>query len=252
MNQLVHINEFKAILDTYRPSDLAIKTLSEVRLMLLVGPSASGRNTLVNELVKTGRYYHIVSDTTREKRTKDGIPIEVDGREYWFHSEEEVLTGLKRGEYIEAAIIHNQQVSGCNFRELIAANKANQIAVKDIEPLGAETFHSLNPDSLIIFSVVPSFDIWMERLHSRGQMAPDELIRRMESAEGELTAALESDYYRFIINDTVEGTTAEVDRLATTGYYDPFKERLARETTERLREDVIAFLSHTRKKAKQS
>jgi guanylate kinase len=82
----------------------------------------------------------------------------------------------------------------------------------------------------------------MERLHARGQMAPDELIRRMESAEDELSTALKDDYYRFIINDTVEGTTAELDRLATTGYYDPFKERLARETTERLHKEVRKFL----------
>jgi guanylate kinase len=244
MNQLIHFDEFLEVLKGYEPSQLAKKTLADVKLVLLVGPSASGRNTLVNELVKTGKYYHIVSDTTREKRTKDGKSIEVDGREYWFHSEEEVLTGLRRGEYIEAAIIHNQQVSGCNFRELIAAHEADQIAIKDIEPLGAQTFHELKPDALIIFSVVPSFDIWMERLHSRGQMAGDELNRRMQSAEDELETALKSDYYRFIINDTIEGTTAEVHRLATTGYYDPFKERLARETTERLLNEVRRFLKH--------
>ncbi len=244
MNQLIHFNEFLEVLKGYEPSKLAKQTLADVKLVLLVGPSASGRNTLVNELVKTGKYYHIVSDTTREKRTKDGKSIEIDGREYWFHSEEEVLTGLHRGEYIEAAIIHNQQVSGCNFRELIAAHEADQIAIKDIEPLGAETFHKLKPDALIIFSVVPSFDIWMERLHSRGQMAVDELSRRMQSAEDELETALKSDYYRFIINDTIEGTTAEVHRLATTGYYDPFKERLARETTERLLSEVRKFLKH--------
>lgn len=243
MNQLIHVDEFRDVLKNYHPSDLAKKTLFDVSLVLLVGPSASGRNTIVNELVKSGKYYHIVSDTTREKRVdKDGNIIEVDGREYWFHSEEEVLTGLKRGEYIEAAIIHNQQVSGCHFREMMAAHEAHQIAIKDIEPFGADTFHKLKPDALIVFSVVPSFDIWMERLHSRGRMAPDELIRRMQSAEEELATALEKDYYRFIINDTVEGTTAELDRLATTGYYDPFKERLARETTERLLQEVRKFL----------
>jgi guanylate kinase len=242
MNQLVHIDEFRALLESYKPSDLAKKTLAEVKLVLLVGPSASGRNTLVNELVKTGKYYHIVSDTTREKRTKDGVPIEIDGREYWFHSEEEFLTGLQRGEYIEAAILHNQQASGINFREFIAASEANQIAIKDIDPVGAETYHKNKPDTLIIFSVVPSFDIWMERLHARGQMASDELIRRMESAETELATALKDDYYRFIINDTIEGTTAEVDRLVTTGEYDLFKEHLARETTEKLLKEVRRFL----------
>jgi guanylate kinase len=243
MNQLKNADEFKTLLKDYQPSELAKKALKLVRLVLLVGPTSSGRNTLVNELEKTGKYYHIVSDTTREKRSKDDVSIEVDGREYWFHSEEEVLTGVHRGEYVEVALIHNQQVSGCNYRELIAALEADQIAIKDIDPTGAKTILERKPDTLIIFSVVPSFDIWMERLHARGQMAPDELVRRLESAYHELEEALQSDYYRFVINDTIEGTTAEVHKLATTGYYDPFKERLARETTQRLYEDVKKYLA---------
>lgn len=245
MNHLVHIDAFRELLEDYKPSALAKKTLADVKLVLLVGPSASGRNTLINELVKTGRYYHIVSDTTREKRTKEGKIIEEDGREYWFRSEEDVLMGLQHGDYLEAAIIHNQQVSGCNYRELAAAAEADKIAIKDIEPVGAQTFHHEKPDALIIFSVAPSFDIWMERLHSRGQMEAAELIRRMESAAHELAAALDSDYYRYVINDTVEGTTVEVNRLATTGQYDPFKERLARETTVKLLHDVTKFLAGT-------
>jgi guanylate kinase len=243
MNQLKYAAEFRKVLANYHLSKAAQKTLKEVRLLLLVGPTSSGRNTLINELIKTGQYYHIVSDTTREKREKDGVSIEMDGREYWFRSEEEVLEGLKQGEYIEAAIIHNQQVSGCNFHELIAAHKARQIAIKDIEPGGAQALHDLKPDTLVVFSIAPSFDIWMERLHARGQMEPAELIRRMESAAKELETAFKCDYYRFIINDTIEGATAEVHRLATTGYYDPFKEKLARETTEKIYKQVLSYLS---------
>ena len=73
-------------------------------------------------------------------------------------------------------------------------------------------------------------------------MPPDELTRRLESAERELSTALRADYFRLILNDTVQGTTSEVDRFLSTGYYDPFKERLVREITERLYENVEAYL----------
>ncbi len=242
MNQLAHAAEFRKALADYHPSELTKQVLQSVRLVLLVGPTSSGRNTLVNELVKSGDFYHIVADTTRERRKKDGEYIEEDGREYWFRSEEDILEGVRKGEYMEAALIHSQQVSGCNVRELEAAHKANQIAIKDIEPNGAQFIHKLKHDAIIIFTVAPSFDIWMERMHERGQMAPDELDRRMESAERELSTALKCDFYRYFVNDTLEGATAEVNRLVLHNHYDPFRERLARDTVKRLYDEVEVYL----------
>ena len=249
MNQLLRIAEFRKILEGYRLSDSAKKTLRDVRLMLFVAPTATGRNTIIKELQKIGTYHFIISDTTRQPRVNNGIQEE-NGREYWFRTEEEMLDELKHGELIEAAIIHNQQVSGISMRELTAAQEGGKIAVKDVEIIGAANLHTLKPDALILFMVPPSFDMWMERLHSRGYMSAEEIERRIESAERELATALEVDYYRFILNDTLEGTAAEIHRLVTLGEYDPFKERFARERTEQLYRDVEAYLGsrahHTR------
>lgn len=241
MNQLVHAAEFREALENYRLSDSAKQVLRDTRLALFVAPSASGRNTIIRELLKTGRYHFIVSDTTREPRVNNGI-MEQNGREYWFRTEDEVLDEIKNGEFLEAAIIHNQQVSGISIRELEKAHNDNKVAITDIEILGAANVHRLKPEVVAIFMVPPSFDIWMERIHSRGQMPPNEFLRRMISAEHELSTALRVDYYRFILNDTVEGTTAEVDRFLTTGNYDPFKERLVRVTAENLYREVIQYL----------
>lgn len=241
MNQLVHAAEFREAIDNYRLSDSAKQILRDTRLALFVAPSASGRNTIIRELIKTGRYHFIVSDTTRRPRMNNGV-MEQNGREYWFRSEEEVLHELHDGEFLEAAIIHNQQVSGISVRELQKAHNDDKIAITDIEIIGAANVHRLKPDVTAIFMVPPSFDIWLERIHSRGQMEPDEFLRRMESAERELSTALKSDYYRFILNDTVEGTTAEVDKFLTTSNYDPFKERMVRETANSLYREVEQYL----------
>lgn len=241
MNQLAHVAEFREALKNYRLSDSAKQTLRDTHLVLFVAPSASGRNTIIRELLKTGKYHFIVSDTTRQPRINNGV-LEENGREYWFRSEDEVLDEIKHGEFLEAAIIHNQQVSGISIRELEKARNDNKIAITDIEIIGADNVHRLNPHVTSIFMVPPSFDIWLERIHSRGQMAPDEFERRMESAERELSTALSVDYYRFFLNDTVIGTTAEVDGFLTTNQYDPFKERLVRETASKLLLEVERFL----------
>lgn len=241
MNQLNHVDEFHAALAEYRLSHTAVKTLSEVRLLLMVAPSASGRNTIIRELVKTGRYHFIVSDTTRNPRSNNGV-LEENGREYWFRNEEEMLDDIKKGEFLEAAVIHNQQVSGVSVRELELARKDGKVAITDIEIVGAANIHRAKPDTAILFMVPPSFDIWLERIHSRGKMPEDELIRRLESAEDELSTALKSDFYRFVLNDTVEGTTAEIIRFADTGYYDLFKEQLSREVAQNLYKRVKKYL----------
>lgn len=241
MNQLRHMDEFRGVLDAYALSGFARSVLQNVRLMLLVAPSATGRNTIIREVAKLGDYHFVVSDTTRQPRVNNGI-LEQNGREYWFRSEEEMLDELKRGELIGAALIHNQQVSGISIRELALAERSGKIAVKDVDILGAADIHRFKPDATFIFMVPPSFDMWMERLHSRGYMSPGEIGRRIESAERELATALKTDYYRFFLNDTLEGTSAEINRLITTGRYDPFKEKLSREIAERLYAAVEEYL----------
>ena len=241
MNQLVYAEEFREALADYHVSDEAKRVLSAVRLLLFVAPTATGRDTIIKSLQRTGNYHPLVTNTTRAPRTNNGI-TEQNGREYWFKSEEEMLDELNRGELVGTAVIHNQQVSGISVKELAAAEKDRKIAVTDIEIVGATSIHKLKSDAMFFFMVPLSFDIWMERLHLRGYMAPDELVRRMTSAERELSTALKADYFRFILNDTLEGTAAEIDRLVTTGQYDPFKERSVREIAQTMYEQVSEYL----------
>lgn len=241
MNQLVHAAEFREALGAYRVSDKVKEILADIRLLLFVAPSATGRDTIIRELKKTGNYHALVTDTTRQPRTNNGV-TEENGREYWFRSEEQMLEDIKNGDVVGAAVIHNQQVSGISVRELEKAREDGKVALTDIEILGATDLHHLKPDAMIFFMVPLSFDIWMERLHMRGYMSPGELERRMESAERELATALKADYFRFILNDTLEGTAAEIDQLVTTGQYDPFKERSVREIAEKLYHEVNLYL----------
>ena len=241
MSPLTRAEEFRKALETYQPSDEVRKILGGLRLLLFVAPTGTGRDTIIGELIKTGHYFPLVTDTTRQPRINNGI-LEQQGREYWFRTEDEMLASLEKGDLVGAAIIHNQQVSGISREQLVAAENDGKIALTDIEIMGAQEIHKLKPDTTCIFMVPLSFDIWMERLHLRGGMSLDELERRMESAERELSTALSADYFRFVLNDTLEGTIAEIDRLIMTGQYDPFKERSVRAIAQQLLEDVERYL----------
>jgi guanylate kinase len=211
-------------------------------MVLLVGPTAAGRNTLINILSGTGRYHYIPSDTTRPPRVNNGI-MEQNGREYWFKTEDDVLEGLQAGEYIEAALIHRQQVSGVNIHGLKLASTTGKIAITEIEPAGGAAYYAMKPNGLFIFLLPPNFDIWMQRLRGRGDMPEDELRRRLESARGEITTALTSDFYQFVINNEIHEAAMAVDELANGRAPDAEKQRLGRDHAEQLAIDVQLYLA---------
>lgn len=234
---LRHLNEFKEILDVYNHSDHAKDVLARTKLVLLVGITGGGRNTVIRELQKTGEYYFIVSDTTRPPKIRDG-KLEEHGVQYYFRSEEEVLHDLREGEFLEAAMIHNQQVSGISIRELKKAHESHKIALTDIEYVGADNVSRLKPDGVFIFMVPPSFDEWKRRLMHREEMSEEELANRIESARKELSFALKQSYYTFVVNDTVEQATKDVHSLATGKDYDPAHDVEARKIAERLLDEL--------------
>src|SRR6266702_1448012 len=222
MNELKYRDTFRTLLADYRPSEATKRILRETRLVLLVGPSSAGRNTIINELVAGGDYHFIVSDTTRQPRVNNGVP-EQNGREYWFRTEDDLLDELRQGKFLEAAIIHDQQVSGISVRELQKAQAAGRIAINEVEIDGAENVHRLKPDCVIIFVVPPAFDVWLQRLHARGKIPPAEIRRRLESSCQEFAAALKNDYYTFLVNDSLEQAATDVRTLATGKPQDPAK-----------------------------
>lgn len=241
MNKLAHIDEFHKILKDYKLSQTSLHALSQTELVVLVAPSSSGRNTLIRHLLKTGDYYFIVSDTTREKRTNDGVP-EQNGVEYWFRSEEEVLEDIKAGKYLEAAVIHNQQVSGISVRELEKATQKEKIAITDAEIAGVENAIKLKPDTIAIFVLPPNFEEWQRRIKHRGDMNQEEYKRRMESAAVEFADALKHDYYKFVINESVEQAAEQVNIIAKLDVVDAETQARGRDLAERLYLDTKALL----------
>jgi guanylate kinase len=233
MNELARIADFRLALQNYHLSKVALQTLSTTKLVILVAPTSSGRNTIIWQLLNTGDYYFIVSDTTRKPRMNDGV-MERNGHEYWFRSEDEVLEDIRQGKYLEAAIIHNQQVSGISIREIQKAQDAGKIAVTDADISGADNATKYKPDTIAIFVLPPSFEEWQRRIQHRGSMDPAEFKRRMQSACKEFETALNRSYYRFIINDSIEHSAEQVNQIAKLETTDSELQYRARELCEQL------------------
>lgn len=236
---LKHHQEFKDILKNYQISERAKKVLEGLKLVLMVAPTSTGRNTIIRHLIDNLDYYFIISDTTRLPQMRDG-KMEESGVHYFFRSEEEILADLKAGEFLEAAIIHEQQVSGISIRELEKAEKQNKIAVTDIEIVGADNIMRVYPQAKAVFLVPPSFEEWQKRIVGRGFMNDQELKNRLLSASREFAAALQNDYYHFIVAEDVKQSALIVEAIAN-GKSNPHQGR-GRELINRLQFDLAQKL----------
>jgi guanylate kinase len=208
-----NIAAFRAVLDKYRPSDETIRTLTSSKVVLLVAPTSAGRNTIINELIKNGQYVYVVSHTTRPKRYNNGI-LERDGVEYWFRSESDMLHELQEGLFIEAAVIHGQQVSGVAIREFEAARARDEISITEVEIEGAINMHRLADNVQLIFVLPPGFEEWKRRFESRGKIPKEEIMSRFGSAPVEIERALAYPAFRFVMNDKLEDAIAAVHAIA--------------------------------------
>jgi guanylate kinase len=208
------LSQLRAAVASYQIAPQTIEKLQSLQFVVLAAITGSGRNTIVRELLKTGRYSYIVSDTTRRPRVNDGIK-EQNGVEYWFRSEADALADVKAGKYVEVAINHKRYLYGNSIKAYDEALSTHKIAITDVDTKGADTFHRVKSDVMAIFVLPPSYEEWRRRLMDRGDMTDEEFTNRVQSARAELTHALETDFYHFVINDDLDQAVKAIDELAT-------------------------------------
>ena len=178
------------------------------RLVVLVGPSAVGKSTVVRRVrERLPDLVFSVSATTREPR-----PGEIDGVDYHFVSRAEFDRMIAGGDLLEWADIHRGlHRSGTPAGPVRAALAAGRPVLVEVDLNGARSVHQAMPDALRVFMAPPSFAELVERLVSRGTEPPEVIERRLETARIELAARDEFD--TVIVNDDVERACDELVSL---------------------------------------
>lgn len=173
--------------------------LSEGRLVVLAGPSAVGKSTVVAQLRKTvPDLYFSVSMTTRAPR-----PGEVHGQDYFYVTAEEFQGNIDRGEMLEWADIHGGlQRSGTPKKPVIDALGAGRPVLVEVDLVGARAIAQSMPEATTVFLAPPSWDILVSRLTGRGTESDAVIARRLETAKAELAASNEFDH--IVVNDDVD------------------------------------------------
>jgi guanylate kinase len=233
------VAEIATLLKTYKPSLSTTELIKNTPIVLLVGVSGAGKDTIKHKLLETGDYHEFVSHTTRKPRENHGI-MEQEGVEYHFISLEESKKMLEQGEYIEAKM-YGDKVYGTSVAELKQASSDGKIALNDIEVQGVAEYRVISDKVKAIFIVPPTYEEWRRRLlyrYGEGGADPEDIQKRTQIAIEELEHALEVDYYHFIINDVLDRAVFVINEIAHGEDASAAKDDWARGQAVKLLEEI--------------
>jgi guanylate kinase len=230
--------ELYELIQNYQAPKHAHEVVAAHPSLNFTGPTGAGKGTLVTYLTQTGDYAPVVSDTTRAPRPhNDGY--EVNGVSYWFLSEDEAITRLKLGAYIEAKAVHRKSMYGTSVTAYQRVVDAGRTPVLEIDPQGIEELMGHFPEFESIFLLPPDFDTWQARLDGRGRMQTEEKLQRLTSAIDEITMLLSNDRFYPVINTEVIDTAA---LISSDEYKNPEYRAKANEVAKELLARTKAFL----------
>jgi len=197
------------------PNERARTLLIDTPMVVMVGVSGAGRDTIINQLVDRGGYYPLVTSTTRAPRINNGV-MEQDGVEYNFLTTEQARERLAAGDYVEVSPVHDH-INGLLVDELERAHESGKIAITDMDPQGASKYYALSDHVIAIFVLPPDYDEWMSRNRLRYASEVDFVDawpRRRESAIMELEMAMRDTFYHFVVNNELQHAVDACDDIA--------------------------------------
>jgi len=184
------------------------------KLFIISATSGAGKTTL-------GRYIldvfpelkWSVSATTRKKR--DG---EIDGKDYFFISQNEFENKIKTNQFLEYAINHSGGSAkhyGTLRSSIEKTINSGKSILCDIDVQGfSQIQKNYSGEVVSIFIKAPSIEIAKKRLISRGTNSLKQIEERLNSAENELKQQGSYDY--IIINNDLETAKNEIKKIFKT------------------------------------
>lgn len=178
------------------------------RLIVLVGPSAVGKSTVVNRVRELlPELFFSVSVTTRAPR-----PGEIDGRDYHFVSESDFDALIDKDQLLEWAEIHGGlQRSGTPRQPVLDALEGGKPVLVEVDLEGSANVVAQLPEARTVFLSPPTWADLEARLAGRGTESPEKVARRLETARVEM--ASKDQFDDVLVNHEVDQVAHELVSL---------------------------------------
>jgi len=176
--------------------------MSRGLLFIISGPSGAGKGTICQRLKEQGSIELSVSMTTRKPR-----PGEIDGKNYYFVSEEEFIETINRGGFLEYAKVYGNYY-GTPKDIVLAQLENNKDVVLEIDIQGALQVKDSYPKGVFIFILPPSMAELRKRITGRGSESEADINLRLGETLKEVAYIDRYDYC--VINDEIEEAVQRV------------------------------------------
>ena len=184
-------------------------------LLVISSPSGAGKTTICKKLVDDVDGIDLsVSVTTRKKR-KD----EIEGKHYYFKSDNEFQKLIKKSKFLEYANVFGY-FYGTLKNEILSKIENGLDVIVDIDWQGTRQIENYLPDDIVkVFILPPSMEELENRLGKRASENKENFLKRMSEAKKEISHYKEYDFV--IVNNEIEITVNQIKSIL-------FSERLRR------------------------
>ena len=198
-------------------------------LVIISGPSGSGKGTVVKKLHPAHGYALSVSVTTRQRREH-----EIEGKDYFFCTPEEFIRKRDNNELLEHYLYCGNYYG--TPRDYVEDQiNGGRAVVLEIDVNGALQVRDKFPDAVLIFLMPPTMAELKRRLFARNTEDAVSIEDRIRKAEEEIGFIERYDY--LVINDDVDTAVGQIDSIIASESLKPSRNA---ETIEQLRREECA------------
>jgi guanylate kinase len=214
-------NQLPELVKDYRPAPDVLERISQLQVLILVGPSGVGKTTLVNKL----KIKYVLSDNTRTPR-----PGEEEGVDFYFRSDyQTVADEIKTGRFVQVAVDSGGDLKATKASSYPPSGQVVMAIVADVVPI----FRGLSfAGTRTAFITPPSYDEWMRRMQSHN-LSAEQFQKRIAEAKRSFDFALTDNQTHFILSDSVKSATKQLEKLIG-GQSDELREKQARAAAEQI------------------
>jgi len=176
-------------------------------VVVLPSPSGAGKTTLVKKIAQEKNFKISISYTTRKPRTN-----EVNGKDYFFISEEEFKNLIKNSEFLEYAKVFENYYGSSKSQVFENLNKGENV-IFDIDWQGTEQIkkQKLNYKLITFFILPPSKSELFNRLKNRDMKDKNIVEKRMKQFHEDINQWENYDFV--VINEDLEKCYNEIIRF---------------------------------------
>ncbi len=175
-------------------------------IIVISAPSGTGKTTIIRKVMDIiPELTFSISATTRDRRS-----FEIDGKDYFFITEEEFKKKIENDEFVEWEKFYDYYYG--TLKSFVNINlENNKSLIFEVDVMGALSIKKCYPESLLIFIEPPSIDALKERLIKRNTETEEDFKKRIARAEMEINHKTKFDCS--VMNINLDNAIEEVKNI---------------------------------------